>query len=131
MFREALPATLRDAIVFFDEDRDLPNGPVLSNVLLGRVAAAEAGAEARVRELVMAQLDAAELRRDVVLLVADVPTGSDGSLLPVTGRERVAMARALAKRPHLIVLNQVLGTSAMRNAIASCAGYASFLPMPR
>jgi len=107
-FQDHLPDRLRDAIVPFTADSFLPNTSVLTNVLVGRVAFSEAGAERRIRDMVQAVFEELGLRQDIELLVSEFRTGIGGSMLPIPARERVALIRALIKRPDIIVLNQAL-----------------------
>ena len=109
-FRENLPARLKDAVVPFDANRYLPNTTVLTNTLVGRIAYSGADAERKVRSTVQAALEELGLRKDIELLVGEFQTGVGGSLLPIPGRERVALIRALTKRPDVIVLNQALAS---------------------
>jgi ABC-type multidrug transport system fused ATPase/permease subunit len=50
---------------------------------------------------------AAGLREELIRLGLDTPAGSGGSNLSATARRRVALVRALLKRPSLVVLDGV------------------------
>lgn len=109
-FRDHLPERLRDALVAFDADTYLPNTSVMTNALVGRIAFSEAGAERKVREALKAVFEELGLRRSIELLVREFKTGIGGSMLPIPSRERLALARALGKRPDIVILNQALAS---------------------
>lgn len=109
-FREHLPARLKDAVVPFDANSYLPNTSVLTNVLIGRIAFSGADAERKVRSMVQTVLEELGLREEIELLLGEVQTGIGGSMLPIPGRERVTLMRALSKRPDIVVLNQALAS---------------------
>jgi putative ABC transport system ATP-binding protein len=109
-FRDHLPERLQDAIVPFNADVYLPNTTLLTNALVGRIAFSETNAEKLVRGTVKSVFEELGLREDIELLVSEVRTGIGGSMLPIPSRERIALIRALSKRPDIIVLNQALGS---------------------
>lgn len=109
-FHEHLPADLQNGVAVFDEDSYLSNASVLANILFGRIAASEPGADQRVRGLIVEELDKAGLREDVVLQAAGLETGTGGSLLPGPTRQQLALLRALTKRPNILILNQALAS---------------------
>ena len=73
-------------------------------------AFSQAGAEQKARALLVDLLDEFDLRDEILLLVDDIQTGPGGSLLPILVRERVALARALVKRPDILICNQALAS---------------------
>lgn len=109
-FREHLPQRLEDALVHFDAGAYLPNTSVLTNALIGRIAFSEAGAERKVRNALQGVFEQLGLHQDIELLVREFKTGIGGSMLPIPARERLALARALGKRPDIIILNQALAS---------------------
>ncbi len=109
-FHEHLPPELEDAVDVVDEDTYLSRASVLRNVLFGRIATAEPGADQRVRGLIVEQLDEAGLREDIILLAASLETGTAGTLLPGPTRQQIALLRALTKRPDVLILNQALAS---------------------
>ncbi|MDA9982937.1 ABC transporter transmembrane domain-containing protein [Gammaproteobacteria bacterium] len=109
-FHDHLPNRLKDAVVPFSAEGYLPNTSVMTNALLGRIAFSEAGAERAVRSMVQAVFEELGLRKDIELLVGEFQTGIGGSMLPTPARERVALIRALSKRPDVIVLNQAMAS---------------------
>ncbi len=109
-FAEHIPESLKDAVTRFDSDQYHSNLSIFDNVVFGRIAFSEQGAEEKVHSLVLELIDQAGLRDDIILLVGAVQVGAGGSLLPIAARERIALARALAKRPDILVCNQALAS---------------------
>jgi len=109
-FVEHMPESLEDAITRFDPDQYHPGLSIFDNVVFGRIAFSEQGAEEEVQNLVFELIDQSGLRDDIILLVGEVQVGAGGSLLPIPARERIALARALAKRPDILVCNQALAS---------------------
>ena len=127
-FHDHLPARLQDAVAQFTADGYLPNMSVLTNVLTGRIAFSEAGAEREVRSIVQAVFEELGLRKDIELLVGDFQTGISGSMLPIPARERLALIRALSKRPDVIVLNQALASFGDKQRIDIARDIRKLLP---
>jgi putative ABC transport system ATP-binding protein len=109
-FADHLPEEVKDAVNVFDPQHYHPQLSVFANVLFGRVAFSQAGAEQKVQRLVVESLDEFGMRDDIILLVDDVQAGPGGSLLPMPARERIALARALAKRPDILICNRALAS---------------------
>jgi putative ABC transport system ATP-binding protein len=109
-FADNLPAELENEVVSFSLDHYHSQLSLFDNVVFGRVAFSQAGAEQKVRALLVDLLDEFDLRDEILLLVDDIQTGPGGSLLPILVRERVALARALVKRPDILICNQALAS---------------------
>jgi len=107
---ENIPHELNDAIVKFDPQQYHSALSVFDNVVFGRVAFSHSGAKEKLRRVVDDLLDEFDLHDEIVLLVDDIPAGPGGSLLPIQARERIALARALAKRPDILVCNRTLAS---------------------
>lgn len=87
------------------------------NILFGRLAHGRAQAEELVGDAVTAVLDDLGLRDKVVRVGLNHDVGIGGKRLSVTQRQKLAIARALLKRPDLLILNEA--TSAMDAATQS------------
>lgn len=108
--RRTLPAPLQGAVAFFEQDRYNEAACVLDNVLYGRIAGNVAGAADKVPQLAIGVLDELGLRAGIQNLGLDFHVGIAGSRLAAGERSRVAMARALLRRPDILVLDDVLGS---------------------
>ncbi|WP_336486627.1 ABC transporter ATP-binding protein [Methylobacterium nigriterrae] len=112
-FSRMLPPHLRSKVEFYDPSRLNAAASLEENLLFGRIAYGEAGAETRVRALVRRVLSEQGLEQSVYRLGLDsrVEPGlagggaslGDGAIGP---RERVAvdLARCLVRRPDILVV---------------------------
>lgn len=111
IFAADLPAGLRGAIEFFDNDRYNAAATIQDNLLFGKLAFGEADAEKRLIEVVAQVIDALDLRRTVIEAGLAFPVGPGGSRLSLAQRQKVAIARAILKRPDVLILSEA--TSAL------------------
>jgi putative ABC transport system ATP-binding protein len=105
-FAAHLPPELRGAVEFFDPARYNGAATLQDNILFGKIVTGQAGAVERITKLVRELLDDLELRPMVVRNGLDFQVGVGGARLAVPDRQRVALVRALLKRPMLLVLDQ-------------------------
>ncbi|HEY0522780.1 MAG TPA: ABC transporter ATP-binding protein [Stellaceae bacterium] len=105
-FAEGLPEDLRDAIEFFDPDEYNSSATLEENVLFGKVAATESADREHLRELIAEVLDALGLHDLVIETGLGYHVGTGGSRLSPAQRQKVAIGRAVLKRPDLLVLNE-------------------------
>jgi putative ABC transport system ATP-binding protein len=105
-FAAELPQELRGAVEFFDPARYNDAATLQDNILFGKIVTGQAGAVERITQLVRELLDELELRPMVVRNGLDFQVGVGGARLPVSERQKVALVRALLKRPALLVLEQ-------------------------
>ncbi|HEV2677714.1 MAG TPA: ABC transporter ATP-binding protein [Aliidongia sp.] len=122
VFRADLPDPLRSKIEFFDPDRYNGSATILENVLFGSVAFDAAQGTARVQVLVTQVLDRMGLCPIVSEVGLDYQVGSAGSRLTATQRQKAAIARAMIKRPDLLILNEavaVLDPAAQQQILAA------------
>jgi putative ABC transport system ATP-binding protein len=108
-FHRGLPAEAREQIAFFDPEHYNAAASLQDNVLFGKVAYGEADAPERVPAVLAEVLDALQLRPAVIDAGLDYPVGSGGSRLSLAQRQRAALARALLKRPDVLILNEATG----------------------
>ncbi len=104
--RDGLPAEARAAIEFFDPAAYNAAATLQDNILFGKVAYGQARAAQRVGRLIAEVLDALHLRSAVLEVGLDFPVGIAGSRLTAAQRQKVGLARALIKRPDLVVINE-------------------------
>jgi len=106
VFAQDLPAELRGSIAFFAEDSYNAAASLLDNILFGKIAFGEADAETRLNGVVAEVIDMLGLRRTVIEAGLEFPVGPGGSRLSPGQRQKVAIARAVLKRPDVLVLNE-------------------------
>ena len=106
VFAANLPADLHGAIEFFDQDRYNSAASLQDNILFGKLATSQAGGSAQIGDLLRQVIDEQGLRPMVLLIGLDFQVGTGGSRLAAPDRQKVAIGRALLKRPTILVLDQ-------------------------
>jgi putative ABC transport system ATP-binding protein len=107
-FAEGLPASLRDAVEFYDFERYNSAATLQDNVLFGRLVYGQAQAGERIGALIAQVFDELGLRDSVIEVGLEYNVGVGGKRLPATQRQKLGIARALIKRPQLIVVNEAV-----------------------
>jgi len=107
-FAAHLPSELKRAIEFFDEGQYNGAASLQDNILFGKVVTGQAEAGTRITALVRELLDELGLRPLVVTIGLDYQVGVAGARLPVADRQKIALVRALLKRPALLVVDSAL-----------------------
>jgi putative ABC transport system ATP-binding protein len=106
-FYEALGED-QQVIAFYHPDLYNEAASVKDNVLMGRVAFGIAEAESRVTAAVRATIDELGLRPIVFHTGLSFNIGSGGKRLSAVQRQKLAMARALLRRPDLLLVHRGL-----------------------
>jgi ABC-type multidrug transport system fused ATPase/permease subunit len=129
VFHEELPESAQNAIEFFDPNTYNAATTLQDNILFGKLAYGQARAAARVGKLIVEILDELKLRRAVLEVGLDFSVGIGGARLSQTQRQKLALARAIMKRPDILILNEATaafdsGAQArvMENLFKVCAG---------
>ncbi len=104
-FAQHLPEPLRGAVEFFDPARYNMAASLQDNILFGKIVTGQAEAATRIGALMRQVLEELGLRPLVTGIGLDYPVGTAGARLAAADRQKVAMARALLKRPALLVLD--------------------------
>src|SRR6185436_19188287 len=107
-FAQNLPASLRDAVEFYDFQRYNSASTLQDNVLFGRLIYGQAQADVRVGTLMSEVLNELHLREAVIDVGLEYNVGVSGKRLPATQRQKLGIARALIKRPQLLVVNEAV-----------------------
>jgi ABC-type multidrug transport system fused ATPase/permease subunit len=116
-FRKNLPDDLRHAVDFFDPDAYNDAASIQDNILFGKIAYGQAQAEDRIAELITGALEELELIDRVINVGLSSPAGAAGSRLSAMQRQKLALARALLKRPELFVLEDPLASFDSREQV--------------
>ena len=107
-FAEGLPAELRGAVEFYDFERYNSAATLQDNILFGRLVYGQAQAETRIGTLIAEVLDELGLRNSVIEVGLEYNVGVAGKRLPATQRQKLGIARALIKRPQLLIVNEAV-----------------------
>ena len=105
-FAEHLPDRMRGGVEFFDAARYNGAASLQDNVLFGKVATGQAQASARIGAMLHEVLAELQLRPQVVSIGLSYQVGVGGARLASADRQKVALARALLKRPAVLILDQ-------------------------
>ena len=108
VFAADLPKSLEGTVEFFNAEAYNSAATLQDNILFGKLAYGQAGAEEAVSALINEVLDALDLRSTVTRVGLSYPVGIGGSRLSPAQRRKLAIARALLKRPDLLILNEAL-----------------------
>jgi putative ABC transport system ATP-binding protein len=109
LFREQLPAELQDKVAFFDAERYSPAASLQDNILFGKIAYGQAQAADKISDLIRQVLDDLGLRERVIEVGLQAQTGVGGTRLSLPQRQKLAIARALLKRPEVLILYDATG----------------------
>ena len=110
IFAADLPDDLRDKVAFFDPDRYNAAANLQDNILFGKVAYGQAQAQERVGALIREVVDELGLYDTVVRVGLNYQVGIAGSRLAPAQRQKLAIARAIIKRPDLLILSEATAT---------------------
>jgi len=91
---------------FYDPDKYNFASSIQDNVLLGRVSSSVAEGNERVSGAIGELLDEMELTDDIFRIGLEFNIGSGGKRLNESQRQKLHLARALLKRPDIMIVNQ-------------------------
>ena len=121
-FAQNLPEDLRGAIEFFDPARFIAAASLQDNILFGKIATGQAESAARIGRVMREVLDELQMRPLVITIGLDYQVGTGGARLPAADRQKIAVGRAILKRPAVLVLDQaaaVLDPSSQNRLLAN------------
>ncbi len=105
-FAEHLPAGLEHSVEFFDAEKYNAAANIQDNILFGKVAYGQAQAAERVGALIGDVVDELNLHDTVAEVGLNFTVGIAGSRLSTAQRQKLALARALLKRPDVLILSE-------------------------
>ena len=110
--RQRLNVRLADrdpgAVAFYRPDAYNAAASLQDNILFGRLAYGQAKAEEIVGRAVTEALDRLGLRATVIEIGLDYDVGVGGKRLSAAQRQKIGLARALLKRPDILIVNDAL-----------------------
>jgi putative ABC transport system ATP-binding protein len=122
LFMAGLPESMRGEVEFFDPARQMGASSLQDNILFGKIVYGQAQGASRIGALLREVLDQLGLRPLVVKIGLDFEVGTGGSRLALAERQKVAIARAVLKRPAVLVFDQasaVLDAASERRVVAN------------
>jgi putative ABC transport system ATP-binding protein len=125
-FAAHLPDDMKNAVELFDPARYNKAASLQDNVLFGKVVSGRAEAAQRVGALLRQVLDQLGLRPLVLRIGIDYQVGVGGARLSGADRQKVAMARAILKRPAVLILDQaeaLLDPASQQKVVSGILGH--------
>jgi putative ABC transport system ATP-binding protein len=105
-FARNLPEMLRGTVEIFDPERYNSASSLRDNILFGRLVYGQAQAASRIGALITEVLDSTGLRTAVTAIGLQFQVGVAGKRLSASQRQKLALARALVKRPDFLVIGE-------------------------
>jgi putative ABC transport system ATP-binding protein len=113
--RDELPRDLAHLLAFYDPCAYNAGANLEDNILFGRIAARIADGSRRAREAIRSALDELQLRRPVLEAGLRFNVGPGGKRLSIAQRQKIGLARALLKRPDVLIVNHGLSALGARS----------------
>lgn len=107
-FASGLPEPLRGAVEFYDFQRYNSAATLQDNILFGRLVYGQAQGEQRIGTLISDVLNELGLHNSVIEVGLEYNVGVGGKRLTATQRQKLGIARALIKRPQLLIVNEAV-----------------------
>lgn len=107
-FAETLPDKFRDDIEFYDPERYNTTATVQDNMLFGRLVYGQAQAAQRIYRIIFDSVKELGLRTEVLSVGLGHDCGIGGRRLNAVQRQKIALVRALLRRPRILILNNTL-----------------------
>ncbi len=105
-FAEELPPHLKESVAFFDADAYNPATNLQDNILFGKIAFGYAQAAEKIGAVLADVVQEMSLRSAIIAVGLNFAVGSAGARLNATQRQKLCIARAIIKKPDVLILNQ-------------------------
>ncbi|RMF06808.1 MAG: hypothetical protein D6773_04065, partial [Alphaproteobacteria bacterium] len=109
LFHEKLPDDLRDAIAVYDPERFNPRLSIRRNLIMGRTNQQRPNAEQIVNRVLREVVSEMNLLKEIMIAGMDAEVGIGGQRLTTAARQCLALARAVFKKPKILIVNDALG----------------------
>jgi putative ABC transport system ATP-binding protein len=109
-FADNLPAEYAGAVEFFDVSAFNAAASLQDNILFGKLAYGQARGAERVGEIIAEVIDDLDLRAAVMEVGLTFHVGNGGGRLSSAQRQKLGIARAILKRPDVLILNEATGS---------------------
>jgi len=96
-------------VFFHDPDRYNPTATVLDNILLGRISTTVVDGREKVLAAVQELIARTGIADGLLRVGLDFEMGNGGRRLSDNQRQKLHLARALLKKPDILIFNEVLG----------------------
>jgi putative ABC transport system ATP-binding protein len=107
-FSAGLPQKYRQAIEFYDPKKYNTAATLLDNILFGRVIYGQAEAQSRIGVLINDVVNQLNLRWEIFKVGLNFNVGGRGRLLSGPQRQKLALAKAILKRPDILVVSDAI-----------------------
>ena len=109
-FAASLPEEFRGMVEFFDVNGYNAAASLQDNILFGKLAYGQARGGERVGEIIAQVIDDLGLRAAVMEVGLSFHVGNGGGRLSSAQRQKLGIARAILKRPDVLILNEATGS---------------------
>lgn len=109
-FRSTFPTNIYESIEVFDSQKIMLNGSVSDNILFGKLRSGASESSTVALEALRTIVREQAIEELVIDLGLNFNIGVGGSRLTAAQRQRLAVARALIKRPQILILNGALSS---------------------
>ncbi len=109
LFREHLPTDLAGAVAFFSPEQYTVGASVQDNVLFGKIAYGQAQATEQISELIEEVLKDLGFSERIIEAGLQAQAGVGGARLSLAQRQKLALARAVLKRPEVLIAYDPIG----------------------
>jgi ABC-type multidrug transport system fused ATPase/permease subunit len=109
-FAANLPEEFRGMVEFFDVNGYNAVASLQDNILFGKLAYGQARGGERVGEIIAQVIDDLDLRATVMEVGLSFHVGNGGGRLSSAQRQKLGIARAILKRPDVLILNEATGS---------------------